>query len=589
MGLISEEIIAQVLDRSDIAETVGSYIPLKRAGRNFKACCPFHNEKTPSFVVNVQKQIFHCFGCGVGGNVVTFVMKQERIEFPEALRLLARKVNIEIPDASPADRQTLSLKEVLYSTNDCAVRFFHENLISSKEPSAVLAREYLKNRGLSLETVKKCKIGFALDQWDRLLNHLQAQKISLSFIEKAGLIVPQERGNGFYDRFRHRIIFPIFDVRLRCVAFGARAMKEGIAKYINSPETILYTKGQHLYGLHLAKNAIQEKDSVIVVEGYMDFLIPCQAGVENIVASQGTALTVEQIRLLRRYTKNIIMLFDTDKAGESAMVRSLDLLIDEGMNVKVTLLKAGEDPDSFVRKFGVKEFCDRLNQAKSLFDYKLNVLMGHYSHKTIEGKERIAAGLLPTIAKFKNAVVKFSYIKQLAEVLSVPEEALFLEMNKTLKGAQTTDQPALTQSILLKHTQAVERDLLRLILHDESCMATVRECLSLSDFQDEEIRCVMATMFELAEKGKDITVNNLMSCIQDEHLAQMIAQLVALEHPLTDNKERMLQDYISVIKKNCLKRELKSLSLHIKQAEETGDAHRLDDFRRQYNQLIKSR
>lgn len=587
MGLIPEEVIGQVLDRSDIVGTVASYIPLKRAGRNFKTCCPFHNEKTPSFVVNPDKQIFHCFGCGVGGSVVTFIMKQERVEFPEALRMLASKVGVEVPTTTPRDSQTLSLKEALYKTNNLATQLFHENLISSTHPSAVSARDYLKNREVTLETVKKLKLGFALDQWENLMCFLKGKNISLSFMEKAGLIVPKERRDGFYDRFRNRIIFPIFDVKLRCIGFGARAMKEGIAKYINSPETIVYTKGNHLYGLHLAKGAIPAKDFVIVVEGYTDFIIPHQAGIENIVASLGTALTIEQIRLLRRYTKNLVMLFDTDKAGESAMVKSLDLLIEEGMNIKVATLAVGEDPDSFIRKFGVNKFAARVNEAKPLFDYKLKVLMSQYSHKTVEGKEKISSEMLPTIAKFKNAVVKFSYIKQLAEAISVSEEALILELQKVPKRPIDRTVQAPKKPIVRGRLSTVERELLKLVLRDETSISVVKEHVTLSDFQDGEVKSVMMHMFDLTQDGQELSVQTLMSRIEDQGTVRMLSELAAAEHPVIINKEKMLQDYIKSLKKNRLKRQLKDLGQQIKLAEDSGDQIKLDEYRQRYNQLLK--
>ena len=394
MGRIPEEIIAQVIDRCDIVETISSYIPLKRAGRSFKAVCPFHHEKTPSFIVNPDKQIFHCFGCGVGGNVVNFVMKQERMEFPEAIRFLAQKVNVTIPgDETPQAHHANNIRQAILRVNALAAAFFHKTLLSDKSPEAKNAREYLKDRGIDLNAVRVFQLGFAPRQWDALLIYLKQEGISLGLMEKAGLIIPRESGQGYYDRFRNRVVFPIFDTRAHCRAFGARALDnaEG-AKYLNSPETIIYTKGHHLYGFHLAKQAIAEEDCVVIVEGYVDCLIPYQAGVRNIVASLGTALTVDQIRLLRRYTPRVVMLFDMDPAGEAAMMRSLDTLIEEGMEVRVATLAPGEDPDSFVRRQGVDDFRNRIAAAQTVFDYKLDVLTRRHGIQTPDGKAQIAAG-----------------------------------------------------------------------------------------------------------------------------------------------------------------------------------------------------
>jgi len=304
MGLIPEEIIAQVIDRCDIVEMVTSYVPLKKAGRNFKACCPFHNEKTPSFVVNPDKQIFHCFGCGVGGNIVSFIMMQERVTFPEAIRLLSRKVNVTIPESKEPNDGKANFRQQLFDVNELAVSYFHKILLSDKSKAVKKARQYLKDRNVDINVVKEFKLGFSHDMWDGLMMYLKDKKIPYDLMEKAGLIIAREGRDGHYDRFRGRIMYPIFDTRGHCRAFGARTLDEETAKYINSPETHIYTKGHHLFGFHLAKQFIQREDHVIVVEGYMDCLMPHQVGIKNVVASLGTALTVEQIRLLNIFRSN---------------------------------------------------------------------------------------------------------------------------------------------------------------------------------------------------------------------------------------------------------------------------------------------
>ena len=402
MGLIPNEVINQVIERSDIVEIIGDYTALKKAGRNFKALCPFHHEKTPSFVVNPDKQIFHCFGCGVGGNAVGFLMRQEGLEFPEAVRLLANKAGIVIPDDEAAvSNPSRQLREEIYKINALAAAFFHDILLTSREADVNAAREYLKARGVSLETVKKFQLGFAPNEWDALLKYLRSRSIGEELIAKAGLIIAREGKSGHYDRFRNRVIFPIHDIQNRPVAFGARAMADSDgAKYINSPETPVYTKGQHMFGLSLTKAAVGRMDRMIVVEGYMDMIMPFIHGVENIAASLGTALTTDQIRLIRRYTPNVVMLFDTDPAGQSAIVRSLDLLIDEGMNVRVATLAQDEDPDSFIRQEGLEAFNVRLENATSLLDFKFNWLASQFDPATVEGKSRVARELLETIKRY---------------------------------------------------------------------------------------------------------------------------------------------------------------------------------------------
>lgn len=591
MGLIPEEIVAQILDRCDIVETISSYVPLKRAGRNFKALCPFHPEKTPSFMVNPDKQIFHCFGCGVGGNVVSFVMKQERIEFPEALRYLAQKANIVIPITTGADETAQNLRQAIFKVNALAGDFFHRALLSDKSTAAEKARDYLKKRAVNLIMVKSFKLGFALDSWDDLLKHLQGKNINLSLMEKAGVIIPRENKEGYYDRFRNRIIFPILDSRGECRAFGARALeKESTAKYINSPETILYTKGQHLYGFHLAKQAIGEKDEVVVVEGYMDCLTSHQFGVLNVVASLGTALTVEQVRLLRRYTKNVVMLFDADQAGQLAMLRSLDMLLEEDMNVRVAALTEGDDPDSFIRKRGVNEFNKRIAEALSFFDYKLKFLTTQFNLKSIDGKAELAKEMLLTTAKFPDAIRKEQYLRRLSTFLAISEESLRLELKKsiTTRGPRGTSHSYLEGKKNNEVPKPVERNILKLLLEEESFIGFTKGELLPSDFQDERIRSVISKIYDWFDQGKRINVGSLITSFEDDTIQKMISYLVVEDEALKEHKEKMHRDYIQRIKQEKLKLQRQGLIQEIKEAELSGNHHRLSELQQKFNELIKS-
>ncbi|MDP8265436.1 MAG: DNA primase [Candidatus Aceula meridiana] len=587
MGLIPEDVIAQVLDRSDITEVVSEYLPLKKAGRNFKACCPFHHEKTPSFVVNRDKQIFHCFGCGAGGNVVSFVMQHEHMDFPTALKVLAQKAGIEVPDASDERTQkTKSLKEALFQANDLAVNFFHDALVSG-EKGAKAAQDYLKQRRVKLETVKALKLGFAQDQWEGLITHLRNKKVSLSLMEKSGLVVAKEKGEGFYDRFRDRIIFPIFDVRNRCIGFGARTMSKDVsAKYINSPETLVYTKGHHLYGLHLVKNAIVQKDVAVIVEGYMDFLMPYQEGFEPIVASLGTALTTEQIRLLRRYTKNVVMLFDSDAAGESAMMRSLDTLIEEDMNVKVAVLGDGQDPDSFVSKHGVVDFQKRIDEAQTLFDYKLRILTKKYDRTSIEGRARISAEMLETIAKVRNHILKEGYVRKLAQELSVSEQALVLEMEKTFKAPVAAEVPIKKKTS--GPVRIVERNLLRLLLEEGVTISSIQEEVKISDFQDDQVRPIVEQIFDLSNEKEIVNASKLIQYFHDQETVSFLSELMASPQPVAEDKDVLRKDYIHRIKSDRQKLERRTLRDAIEAAEAKGDETKLNELKEKFNQLIKS-
>lgn len=593
MGLIANEIVAQVLERCDIVEIVGGYIPLKRAGRNFKALCPFHHEKSSSFVVSADKQIYHCFGCGAGGNAIGFVMQQERLEFPEAVRFLADKVGIVIPESSPGAGQATALKQEIFKLNELAVEYFHQNLLTKKDAPVEAAREYLKERGIRLEDVKQFKLGFALDEWDGLYSFLRSKNVDLKLVERSGLVVPRESKEGYYDRFRDRIVFPIFDVKSQCIGFGARTMKDDKgAKYINSPDTPVYTKGQHLFGLQLTRHAVAKKDFVIVVEGYMDMILPFQYGVDNIVASLGTALTTEQIRLLRRYTDNVVMLYDADAAGQAAMVRSLDLLIEQDMNVRVANLASGEDPDSYIRKFGLGEFDKRIQAAQSLFDFKLQWLSAQFDPKNIEQRAEICNQMLATIYKMNNEIVRFGYLKQLGERLGLPEQILLKEGKKIeisqAKQAKPEVKPPTVKPAALRPLNAIERQVLSLLINDTGLIRSAKASITLSEFEDSRTRIILEKLFEFEGDVEDFSVSSFLNSFDDPEVQKVILNISAQEDFPGLNPVRVLEDSILRIKKDRLKEKRQSLSELIRQAEVSGDAGRLEDLMKEFNRLSKS-
>lgn len=593
MGLIPEEIVREVLDRADIVDVILSYVPLKRAGQNFKAPCPFHNEKTPSFVVNPQKQIFHCFGCGVGGNAISFVMQKERVSFPEAVRQLAAHYGVHIKEEGPDAHSQKDNRDKLKKINDLAVRYFQQNLLSSRRPDAHEARLYLKGRGIDIESVKTFSIGFAPDEWDGLLQSLSRQNVNLALMEQAGLIIPRANAEGYYDRFRNRIIFPIFDVRDQCLAFGGRALSANeAAKYINSPETPLYSKGRNVFGLSRAKEEIARQDAVIVVEGYLDCITPHAHNIKNIVASCGTALTVEQIRLLKRYTDNVIMLFDADPAGQSAIMRSLDLLIEEQMHVKVAQLSDGEDPDSFVRRFGPEEFLTRVNTADGLFDYKLKTLLKRFPERSAETRAKISAEMLTTIDKFSNAIIKDEYLKKLAQRLAVSHEALLQELKKKPPAVVSAGSGSGSR-MLLKAAPAnirpVERDILRLLLEDKNFISLTKQETELTDFYSAEARALIAKIFELFDRNDDITPARLMSCLEDQSVIQVLTSLTTEDYIFVGDKNRIHRDCLKRIQEDRLKRNRQDILKRMEEAQLSGDELQMENLTHQFNQLINKR
>ncbi len=608
MGLIAEDVIRSVIDRADIVETIGRYVALKKYGSNFKALCPFHNEKSPSFVVNPDKQIFHCFGCSVGGNVVSFVMRQERLEFPQAIRFLAEQMGIVIPESqedslSPSKK----IKDDIYKVNEWALQFFHDTLLTSRQPKAVAAREYLKNRGVDLETVKKFRLGFAPEEWDALIGVLKAKDVSLELMHQAGVVIARDKG-GYYDRFRGRVIFPIFDINSRPVAFGARALPvrqagmndtEG-AKYINSPETPVYTKGRHLFGLNLTKSSVGEKDYIVVVEGYMDMIMPFVHGVDNIAASLGTALTVDQIKLIRRYSPNVTMLFDTDPAGQAAIVRSLDLLIDEGMNVKVTTLKEGQDPDSFIREFGLEAFQERLKQASTLFDYKFNWLSNQFDSKTIEGKTKICQEMLTTISRFKSEVSKFELMRLLAKALNVPEDVILKQAKGQTKAPSVIAKSpsGQIQQLTLKPKQnpkSYEELLVALFLNDHHWAQEAEKFVELEDFTEGLTRDLVEKIWQMTQdspkagqENSQWTTSDLMMAFPDEATQSFIAKSLNDAEARILDASRLFQDCIGRIHKERLKKQKQELMEQMKEAEGRGETAVVEQLRAKFQELIKT-
>ena len=587
-GRISENILEDILSRVDIVEVISGYMPLKRAGRNFKALCPFHHEKTPSFMVSPDRQIYHCFGCGESGNAFRFLMRYERLEFPESVEILAKKAGVVLPAVQPQDTKTASLITLLYKINELAASFYQNNL---SLPEGLPAKNYLLKRGIKEETIKTFKLGVASERWDALINHLRQKNISLSLLEKAGLILAKD-GGGYYDRFRNRIIFPIFDIKSRPIGFGARILlKENgdLAKYVNSPETPIYTKGKNLYGLNFTKDAIRENDCVVIVEGYLDFIIPYQEGVQNIVASLGTALTVEQVRLLKRYTRNVVMVYDPDDAGQLATLRTLDIFIEEEMEVKIVSLPQGFDPDLFVRRSGAQGFKEKIEQAKGLFDYKLGILKTHYNAEEIEGKAKVSREMLETINKFKNAVLKSEYIKRLAQELDIKEDALLQESRKIKEQRPyvDADMPVNKKALNINPT---EKLLIKLMLEETELIHRIKDNLEPADFQDERTSRIVSIMFDLLEQGKNIEPRLLMNHLSEEDMAQVVCESMFLPDGLSsENKEKVIDDCIQRLKNEKLRLKRHNLHNQIKTAQHLGDEGKLERLMQEFHHLIKKR
>ncbi|HEX8291970.1 MAG TPA: DNA primase, partial [Pyrinomonadaceae bacterium] len=396
--------------QADIVRVVGDYVTLKKKGANWMACCPFHQEKTPSFSVNPSKNIFYCFGCGKGGSVFNFVMELEGLSFPESVRVVAEKAGVPLPELVDDKRFEAKRKEAdeVIELNAWASEFW-ERQLAENNAEARAAREYVEGRGIAEETVRTFRLGYAPNSWEALGNYLKSKGATIGQIERSGLVVKKEQG-GYYDRFRGRLIFPVTDAQGRPVAFGARAMRPGDEpKYLNSPETAAYTKGRHLFGLSVTREEIRRKKFAILVEGYLDLIVPFQHGVRNVVAGLGTALTGEQAKLLNRFARKVVVNYDGDRAGINAAKRAIEVLLPEDFEVKVLVLPEGSDPDEFVRAHGADEYHKRRGEAAPHMQFILDQAMHGRNLLNPPEKSDAVAEVLPFVRAVRNTIQRREY------------------------------------------------------------------------------------------------------------------------------------------------------------------------------------
>ena len=573
--MIPQEFIEEVQQKTDIVDLISGYIPLKRAGRNFKAQCPFHDEKTPSFFVNPQKQIFHCFGCGEGGGVLQFLMLYDKLSFPEAVETLAKRLGMQIPYQRVSTKDKIKTK--LYDVMQLASQFFHKNLLSMEEASG--ARDYLGKRGITKNIIANFNIGYA-PRNNMLISYMRKQSITLDILEKASLVVSRTQG-GYTDLFRERIMFPIYDVRNRVVGFGARRIrdKEGVPKYINSFENILYSKREHLFGLNFSKDEIIKKDSVIVTEGYMDMIVPFSAGIKNIVASLGTALTLEQIRLIKRYTNNIILIFDSDKAGQAATLRAVDILIENGLNIRIVHMPKGFDLDLAVRERGVSFVTSLLDKRTDFFDYKMDILCSLYDSDSIEGKVKIAEGMLSTIAKLNSEIEKYEYIKQLSAALKVKEAVLVAELRKIDKPAGGGDLKVNNPNIILP---MAEKIIMRAVLSNDKILTALRKKIDAEDFSHPLARKTFSLALQYKEKN-GVAMRSFLSSTMDKEIAGFVSQIMMEDMGRIDKD--ILKDCILRLRSNRTKAIKERLKDEIRQAEDRKDTGKVKSLISEFQKI----
>ena len=575
-GSIPDDKIEEVRSRADIASLIGEYVTLKKAGRNYLGLCPFHREKTPSFTVSPDKQMFYCFGCSEGGNVFSFLMKLNRLTFPEAVRHLAKKVGVVIPERtmSREERERYSLAEQIRRVNELAAGFFMNALQS---PAGEDARGYLRKRGIGEPAIRTFRLGFSPEGWNHLQGYLDKKGISPALAQQAGLLVERTgKARGHYDRFRGRVMIPIEDVDGRVIAFGGRVMGPGEPKYMNSPESGVYTKGNTLYGLARTREAIREKGFAIMVEGYFDLIALWNSGITNVVAMLGTALTRAQVDLIRRYTTRVVAVFDPDEAGRKALARSLELFLAGNVHARAVILPDGQDPDEFVRVNGREKMDEVVAEALPMAEYYIDQILGRRG--TLEEDRDKLREAVAFLSRLEDDVGRNLFIRRVAEALAVDEEALKREVLRAKSQAPSAVRADLSRRATSAEVDPLELSLIRMMLEYPAKRSTVRESAILVDFRSEALKLLGEELLAVdGEGGAMRDVSSLVGTLTEGPLRDKLLALLVQESPFPEELiDRLMADTIKKIKERANKEKGRTLTRKIKEAEKTGNWELID-------------
>ena len=552
----SDELIEEIRASNDIVDVISKYVTLKRSGRNFFGLCPFHKEKSPSFAVSPDKQIFHCFGCGAGGNVIHFISKIEGLDFKDTLELLANRANITLPTLENAeDDRTARLKAKVYEINKIAAEFYHENLY---KPTSKAAQEYIKKRKLDNRTLKAFLIGYA-GNFNELYLLLKQKGFTEEEMLASSLIKKTENG-GYMDSFRKRLMFPIQDVRERVIAFGGRVLDDSKPKYINSPENIVYSKGRNLFGLNVAKKYDTKK--IIIVEGYMDAISLYQRGITNVVASLGTAMTEAQGRLLRRHSEQVILGYDADGAGQAAILRGMEILQNLGCDIRVLQIEGAKDPDEYVLKYGPESFQKCVDNAISLVEFKVKVLLRELNIENTNDKIKFLNEIAKILAKVTNQIEREIYVDKIAREYKISKEAIYAEINKLIykdnQGSKKLErkvvamEPKEEEKTNIPEATLKREKLVIYLLINEYAKAyeKLKGTITLNDIQDEANKQILKKMYEEFEKG-NINTNQIVDWFQDENIISRITEIMAEDFEITD-VDKAIDDLIGIYEKQKL-------------------------------------
>lgn len=566
---ISEEILEKIKSQNDIVDVISERVRLRKSGRNFTGLCPFHNEKTPSFSVSQEKQIYKCFGCGEAGNVISFVMKEKNLPFIEAVKYLANRANIPLEMNNGEKSKSAKKKDLLYRVNVEAAKFFFSNLMNNQN-----AKEYFLNRGIKEETIKKFGLGFANDSWNSLMFYLRKKGINDTLLEEAGLISVNKEKGSKYDRFRNRVIFPVFDYQGRVIGFGGRVLDDSKPKYLNSPETLVFQKGTNLYGLNFALKHNMSERYFVIVEGYMDLISLHQYGITNVVASLGTALTINQARLLKRYADKVIISYDADMAGQMATLRGLEILRTAGFDVRVLNIPQGKDPDEYVRSNGKEAFLKLINSAEPLIDYRMKKAEEGIDFKNSQSLILYAKRIMEIISDL-DPVEKDVYIKKASENTGIKEQTLYDILKSKMKDNRENNfrnnkEEDRSKLYVEPGFLKAERAILKIMLENKEYLQYIEERISENDF----ILLEHKEIFTIIILAKGENINNIDSFIESKlNNTKSIGELVKIREEnifFANDVKVQINDFINEIHSYKLKQRIDQLRKEQKELENQG-------------------
>ena len=578
---IPDSVIDEVRERTDIVEAVSQSVALKKVGNNFKGLCPFHSEKTPSFTVSPEKRIYHCFGCGAGGNVFKFVMETQSISFVDAVRQLAEKAGVTIPsrDAGNLNDPQYKEREALKSTNELAATYFH-TLFNDAE-AGLAARDYLKSRHFTGEVLDKYQIGWAAPGWRGLVTHFQQKgNLSREIVLKSGLVIEKEDGSNTYDRFRGRVIFPIKDPHGYVIGFGGRSIVGGEnPKYLNSPETPLYQKSQVLFGMDVARQAIRKKDQAILVEGYLDQIRATQYGILNTVATCGTALTSRQAGMLRNYASSVVLVFDSDNAGRAAADKGFNVLHEKGLQVKTVFLPEGQDPDSYIQENGAEKFLKKIKTAKPYLESYIDRVVAGKNGNSPAEQVKMANQILPMLRKVHHLVERTGLMEYFVGEAKIDNASCLKELKNIFSQNQSKVEVLEAETVPLLN---LERHLVHLILSDKETARGVFEAINLEDFSNPALRSIAITCSQTDDE--DIEIDKLIDQTDDPEIKSLLTQF-GLEPIEFDSPEKTVSDCVTKFNNVHIKSKIKIVKQQRNEAEMAGQVEKSRELQNKLREM----